>query len=118
MTNTILPKFELIPTDQHHGHAYQVRNLTDYTLSGVLIHDTISNYWIAKDSNRNRLGHGVTREIAVGWFVPEPTVINGIPADAVQCEWFAVCNNDATHYRNHPVLGYVPRCDRCKARGE
>lgn len=29
------------------------------------------------------------------------------------CEWFALCENEATHHEPHPVLGDVPRCDRC-----
>lgn len=30
-----------------------------------------------------------------------------------QCQWFALCPNDATTTRHHPILGDVPICDRC-----
>lgn len=30
-----------------------------------------------------------------------------------RCEWFALCENEATHDEPHPVLGSVPCCDRC-----
>lgn len=36
----------------------------------------------------------------------------------VLCMWFALCENDATTRRHHPVLGEVPICDRCDARIE
>lgn len=42
--------------------------------------------------------------------------VNG--RDAVICEWFALCDHDATKYRPHPVLGEVPICDRCDERIE
>ena len=32
-----------------------------------------------------------------------------------KCEWFALCDNYATHTKTHPVLGEVPICDRCEA---
>lgn len=34
------------------------------------------------------------------------------------CEWFALCTNDATKMRKHPILGNVPICDRCDAKVE
>lgn len=36
-------------------------------------------------------------------------------AELGQCQWFALCPNDATHTRSHPILGEVPICDRCEA---
>jgi hypothetical protein len=30
------------------------------------------------------------------------------------CEWFAHCENDATGVMDHPVIGFVPICDRCR----
>ena len=32
------------------------------------------------------------------------------------CMWFALCTNDATTTRPHPILGNVPICDRCDAK--
>lgn len=34
------------------------------------------------------------------------------------CEWFALCENAATHDEPHPVLGGVPCCDRCAKIGQ
>lgn len=45
------------------------------------------------------------------------TEVNGIPASAIMCGWFAMCRNDATHFEPHPVLTYVPACDRCPTIG-
>lgn len=36
--------------------------------------------------------------------------------DPVQCQWFALCDHDATQLEPHPILGQVPICDRCKAK--
>lgn len=30
------------------------------------------------------------------------------------CQWFARCENLATHTQSHPILGEVPICDRCQ----
>ncbi|AYR01207.1 hypothetical protein SEA_SCARLETT_40 [Mycobacterium phage Scarlett] len=32
------------------------------------------------------------------------------------CEWFALCDHEATSTEAHPILGEVPICDRCKAK--
>lgn len=34
------------------------------------------------------------------------------------CQWWAACDNLATHKRAHPVLGDVPICDDCEGRLE
>ena len=34
------------------------------------------------------------------------------------CQWWALCENAATHTLGHPVLGRVPICERCLARLE
>jgi hypothetical protein len=34
------------------------------------------------------------------------------------CEWFALCDHQATGTLDHPVLGAVPICDRCRDRVE
>lgn len=36
-------------------------------------------------------------------------------ADDKSCEWFARCENRATHFEPHPILRAVPCCDRCAA---
>lgn len=35
--------------------------------------------------------------------------------EIVTCSWFAMCANDATDLKQHPVLGGVPICEICKA---
>lgn len=35
-----------------------------------------------------------------------------------KCKWFALCTNDATHLKPHPILREVPCCDRCAQIGE
>ena len=35
---------------------------------------------------------------------------------AVECQWFALCVNDAETTEEHPVLGSVPICGRCLNR--
>jgi hypothetical protein len=34
----------------------------------------------------------------------------------LRCQWFALCDHEATVQVRHPVLGLVPTCDRCVAR--
>jgi hypothetical protein len=34
-----------------------------------------------------------------------------------RCEWFARCDNAATHLEPHPILDQVPACDRCPTIG-
>ncbi len=29
------------------------------------------------------------------------------------CEWFALCANDVVRAVLHPILGWVPTCERC-----
>lgn len=29
------------------------------------------------------------------------------------CEWFAKCSNETSYALDHPILGYVPTCQRC-----
>lgn len=36
----------------------------------------------------------------------------------MKCRWFALCTNDATKTRSHPILGDVPICDRCDKKVE
>lgn len=33
--------------------------------------------------------------------------------DSQRCQWFALCENEATTTEPHPVLGNVPICQRC-----
>lgn len=30
------------------------------------------------------------------------------------CEWFALCTNQTTQGIDHPILGVVPCCERCR----
>ena len=39
-----------------------------------------------------------------------------IESGQAMCEWFALCDHEATGTLPHPVLGDVPICDRCRAR--
>lgn len=37
--------------------------------------------------------------------------------DEIQlCEWFVLCDHEATGTRPHPILGDVPICDRCEEK--
>lgn len=40
---------------------------------------------------------------------------DAIVAGGLVCEWFALCENTAATAQEHPVLGSVPICSRCKA---
>ena len=31
----------------------------------------------------------------------------------IYCQWFALCDNEATTTRPHPTLGDVPICESC-----
>lgn len=35
---------------------------------------------------------------------------------ALICAWFLLCGNPATGVKDHPVLGDVPICDRCRKK--
>lgn len=43
----------------------------------------------------------------------DETPLPSEPATIYYCAWFARCTNESTHYEWHPVLGWVPACDRC-----
>lgn len=34
-------------------------------------------------------------------------------ATPILCEWFLLCDHPADGFVQHPVLGYVPTCERC-----
>lgn len=36
--------------------------------------------------------------------------------DLGRCQWFALCDHEATGTLYHPVLGDVPICDRCRTK--
>lgn len=40
-----------------------------------------------------------------------------VACDRVKCAWFAGCTSGATHAEPHPVLEWVPACDRCPKIG-
>ena len=42
--------------------------------------------------------------------------IEEVAGGPVLCGWFALCMNQATTTIHHPVLDYVPCCDRCAAK--
>lgn len=35
-----------------------------------------------------------------------------------QCQWFALCTNEASRFEPHPALGAVPICARCHDKNE
>lgn len=45
-----------------------------------------------------------------------------VPADQITpdgpCEWFALCDRPAIALLEHPVLHFVPACERCRAKVE
>lgn len=34
----------------------------------------------------------------------------------VTCQWYLLCENPATGAVSHPILGWVPTCQRCADR--
>lgn len=40
------------------------------------------------------------------------------PMSETDCKVFALCENPATDYIDHPTLGKVPACARCAAKME
>jgi len=34
------------------------------------------------------------------------------------CEWYLLCENEAATLEEHPILGPVPICQRCKDKNE
>lgn len=40
------------------------------------------------------------------------------PEGKVVCAWFALCDNEATGVVEHPVLEYVPTCQRCADKAD
>lgn len=34
------------------------------------------------------------------------------------CEWYLMCENEASTLEVHPILGDVAICERCKAKNE
>lgn len=50
--------------------------------------------------------------VMITGFDPATGMLSGL---IMQCTWFARCPNDATHLVPHPIIGYVPACDRCAA---
>ena len=32
------------------------------------------------------------------------------------CQWWVLCDHEATGTRSHPILGDVPICDRCASK--
>jgi hypothetical protein len=47
----------------------------------------------------------------------ENTPMPDRPATDYRCVWFALCPKMATHYEWHPVLQWLPACDRCPKIG-
>lgn len=43
----------------------------------------------------------------------EPGALEAVELAGEQCRWFALCDNQATTTRSHPILRDVPICDRC-----
>ena len=46
----------------------------------------------------------------------EHECVCGIVKGVELCQWFALCENDAARYIEHPVLGLVPACASCAKR--
>jgi hypothetical protein len=36
--------------------------------------------------------------------------------DVEACEWYALCSNIADGRVKHPIIGFVPTCERCRAK--
>jgi hypothetical protein len=62
-------------------------------------------------------GHWCVRyddDLAPGWVCSKRGGCGSEWPEPTMCEWFALCENLATHTQSHPILGEVPICDRCQ----
>lgn len=56
------------------------------------------------------MNEGLEDELYEEAFLHEP--------DLPECQWWLLCENQATTQRHHPILGMVPICQRCDEKVE
>lgn len=102
-------------------HSPDPRLVYDFDTS-ALLELKINSVWCKVDSNAFRSWTGERRlngkrYLGPHYFFLTNEVSDGPTADDT-CGWFALCNNEATTSREHPVIGSVPICEQCNAKVE
>lgn len=67
---------------------------------------------------RRRIMDGTEQVEVEGYTGRVKVAVEGDAIVAVICCQFALCENEATTQRPHPILGAVPTCDRCDEKME
>jgi len=72
----------------------------------------MNNYCMCEDESTT-CASPMCRNRVVELYSNEDGLFEKATDEPVACAWYALCRNQATHLRSHPVLVQVPCCDRC-----